>query len=76
VANRISGVTWTRIRAFLGGASSGLASWEALRRDSDLAAREERNRVTTSAAGAFLLSPRAAVQAFLDDIVLSQRFLE
>jgi len=76
VANRISGVTWTRIRAFLGGASSGLASREALRRDTDLAAGEERNRVTTSAAGAFLLSPRAAVQALLDDIVRSERFLE
>jgi len=76
VANRISGVTLTRIRAFLGGATSGLASREALRRDSDLAAGEERNRVTTSAAGAFLVSPRAAVQALLDDIVRSERFLE
>jgi len=76
VANRISGVTLKRIRAFLGGATSGLASREALRRDSDLAAGEERNRVTTSAAGAFLVSPRAAVQALLDDIVRSEGFLE
>ena len=28
VANRISGVTWTRVRAFLGGAASVLASRE------------------------------------------------
>jgi len=76
VANRISGVTWTRVRAFLGGAASVLASREVLRRASDLAAAEDRNRVTTMADGAFLVIPRAAVQDLLDDIVSSQHFLE
>jgi len=76
VANRISGVTWTRVRVFLGGAASGLASREVLRRASDLAAAEDRNRVTTTADAAFLVSPRGAVQALLDDIVSSQNFLE
>jgi len=69
-------VTWTRVRAFLGGAASVLASREVLRRASDLAASEDRNRVTTMADGAFLVISRAAVQALLDDIVSSQHFLE
>jgi len=76
VANRISGVTWTRVRAFLGGAASGLASREVLRRASDLAAAEDHNRVTTTADGAFLFSPRGAVKALMDEIVSSQHFLE
>jgi len=76
VANRIIGVTWTRVRAFLGGAASGLASREVLRRASDWSAAEDRDRVTTTADRAFLVTPRAAVQALRDDIVSSQHFLE
>ena len=76
VANRISGVTWTRMRALLGGATSWLSSREALRRDSDLAAGEERNGVRTFSGTAFSVSPRAAVQALLDVNVRSERFIE
>ena len=76
MANRISGVTWTRIRALLGGATSWLSSRKALRSDSDLAAGEGRNGVTTFSGAAFSVSPRAAVQALLDVNMRSERFLE
>lgn len=72
MANRVSGVTWTRVRAFLGGSARVLASRVVLLR----AAAEDRNRVTTSADGAFLVRPRGTVQALLDDIVSNQHFWE
>lgn len=76
VANRISSVTWSRIRAFLGGRSSGLASREALRKDMADAASEEGAQVTADSSGAFLVSPRAAVQGLLDHLVAGGGFLE
>jgi len=73
IANKISGVTWARLRAFTG--NSRLASNQALRAE---AARfsTERNQVATTEDGAFLTSPRAAVQAHLDDLVSRGGFVE
>ncbi|KAK1860992.1 hypothetical protein I4F81_003578 [Pyropia yezoensis] len=74
--HRISGVTWAHIRSFLGGRSSGLASREALMRDRAAAAGERGAAVTTDETGAYLVSPRAAVQALLDNLVAQGIFEE
>ncbi|KAK1860307.1 hypothetical protein I4F81_002896 [Pyropia yezoensis] len=76
VAKRISGVTWAHIRASLGGASSGLACREVLRTDLLAAGAESAAQVTADATGAYLISPRAAVQALLDQLVAEDNFDE
>jgi len=67
VCNRISGVTWGRFRALVAAGGKSLASLQALRVEAAAASSEAHHAVTTSDQGAFLLSPRAAVQARLDD---------
>jgi len=76
VSNRISGVTWSRFRAFLEPAVSGMATVPTLRAASAVASGEAANTVSTSDYGAFLVSPRAAVQGMVDDLVASGTFLE
>jgi len=76
VSNRISGVTWGRFRVLLAGGGKSLASLHALRTEAAAAFGEARHAVTTNDQGAFLVSPRAAVQARLDDLVASGEFLE
>jgi len=76
IANKISGVTWRRIRAFLGGRDSGLASLSALRADQVSFSLEAQNQVKTCDEGAYLVSPRAAIQALIDDLVERKEFLE
>lgn len=58
---RISGVTWSHIRSFMGGSTSPVASREALRRDRAEAAAERGALVTADSTGAYLVSPRGAV---------------
>lgn len=74
--NNISRTLWQRVRLFLGGPASGLASREVLRRDLGEAQAEERNQVTSDGAGAFLVTPRAAVQGLIGDLLASGEFLE
>ena len=74
IANKVSGVTWGRFRAFTG--DSRLASNQALRAEAARFSTEERNQVATTEDGAFLISPRAAVQAHLDDLVSRGGFVE
>ena len=76
VSNRISGVTWGRFRALVAAGGKSLASLQALRVEAAAAPSESHHAVTTSDQGAFLLSPRAAVQARLDDLVANGEFLE
>ncbi|OSX80030.1 hypothetical protein BU14_0065s0035 [Porphyra umbilicalis] len=76
IANKISGVTWRRIRAFLGGRDSGLASLSALRADQVSFSLEAQNQVKTCDEGAYLVSPRAAIQALIDDLVERKEFLD
>ena len=76
VSNRISGVTWSRFRAFLAPAVSGMATVPTLRAASAVASGEAANAVSTNDYGAFLVSPRADVQAMVDDLVASGTFLE
>ena len=76
VSNRISGVTWSRFRAFLAPAVSGMATVPTLRDASAVASGEAANAVSTNDYGAFLVSPRAAVQGMVDDLVASGTFLE
>ncbi|KAK1865505.1 hypothetical protein I4F81_008036 [Pyropia yezoensis] len=74
--NNISRTLWQRVRLFMGGATSGLASREVLRRDLAEARAEERNQVMSDGAGAFLVTPRAAVQGLIDDMLAGGDFLE
>ena len=74
IANKVSGVTWGRFRAVTG--DSRLASNQALRAEAARFSTEERNQVATTEDGAFLISPRAAVQAHLDDLVSRGVFVE
>jgi len=74
IANKVSGVTWGRFRAFTG--DSRLASNQALRAEAARFSTEERNQVATTEDGAFLISPRAAFQAHLDDLVSRGGFVE
>jgi len=75
IANKRSGVTWRRIRAFLGGRDSRLASLSALRADQVSVSLEAQNQVKTCDAGAYLVSPRAAIRALIDDLVERKEFL-
>eukprot|EP00170_Pyropia_yezoensis_P001341 contig_5933_g1345 len=74
--NNISRTLWQRVRLSMGGATSGLASREVLRRDLAEAQAEERNQVMSDGAGAFLVTPRAAVQGLIDDLQAGGDFLE
>jgi len=76
VLNRISGATWGRFRALLAGGGRSLASLHAPRTEAAAAFGKARHAVTTNDQGAFLVSPRAAVQARLYDLVASGEFLE
>jgi len=76
VSSRISGVTWSRFRAFLAPAVSGMATVQTLRAASAVASAEPANAVSTTGDGTFLLSPRAAVQAMVDNLVANEEFLE
>jgi len=62
-----SAATFQRFRLFLG-PQSGLASPLALREDLGKAAAEERNRATSNGDGAYLVSPRAALEAAIWDL--------
>ena len=76
VSNRISGVTWSRFRAFLAPAVSGMATVQTLRAASAVASAEPSNAVSTTGDGTFLVSPRSAVQAMVDNLVANEEFLE
>jgi len=76
VANSISYETWQRIRRFMGGPRSGLASAAVMRADGRAAFSEARHRVTSSALGATLASPRAAVEAMVADLVARNQFID
>jgi len=75
VANSISHETWQRIRRLMGGPRSGLASAAVMRADGRAAFSEARYRVTSSALGATLASPRAAVEAMVADLVARNQFI-
>jgi len=62
VENNICAAALQRFRLFLGPQSS-LASPVALRANVEQVAAEERNRATNDDAGAYLVSPRAALEA-------------
>eukprot|EP00170_Pyropia_yezoensis_P001344 contig_5934_g1348 len=74
--NNISKKLWQRVRLFMGGATSGLEIREVLRRDLAEAQAEKRNQVISDGAGAFLVTPRAAVQGLIDDLLAGGDFLE
>lgn len=74
--NNISGALWQRVRLFLGGPASGLASRESLRADLLRAQVLPQNQVTTNGQGAFLVSLRAAVQGMIDDLASRGEFIE
>ena len=76
LANKISGVTWPRIRAFLGGRDSRFASLSALRADQVSFSLEAQNQVKTCDEGVYFVSPRAAIQALIDYLVERKEFLE
>jgi len=76
VSNRIIGVTCGRFRALVEAGGKSLASLQALRVEAAAASSAPHHSVTTSDQGAFLLSPRAAVQSRLDDLVANGEFLE
>eukprot|EP00170_Pyropia_yezoensis_P001213 contig_5394_g1217 len=74
--NSMSRTLWQRVRSLLGGPASGLASRELLRLDLRTAQAEARNLVMSDGQGAFLVTPRAAVQGLLDDLLAVGQFLE
>jgi len=76
VANSISSETWQRIRRFMGGSLSGLASAAEMRADGRAAFSEVRNRVTSTPVGATLVSVRAAVEALVADLLARNQFIE
>ena len=75
IDNNVSGALFQKLRLLLGPAA-GLASRERLRADRALAEAEEHHVAGTNGGGAYLLSPRAALQATFDYAVSKERFLE
>ena len=73
--NNISAATFQRFRMLLG-PKCGLASPLALRKDLMRAAVEESNQATTNGQGAFLVSPRAALEALIFNLRRQGQFLE
>jgi len=67
VDNNISAASFQRFRLFLG-PQSGLASPLALREELGKAAAEEHTRATSNGDGAYLVSPRAALEAAIWDL--------
>jgi len=73
--NNISAATFQRFRMLLG-PKCALASPLKLRTDLMMAAVEKRNQVTTNGQRAFLVSPRAALEALIFDLRRKGQFLE
>lgn len=67
--NNMTTTLWQRVRLLLGGPASGLASRELLRRDLRTAQAEARKLVVSDGQGAFLVTPRTAVQGLLDQLL-------
>jgi len=75
IDNNVSGALFQKLRLLLWPAA-GLASRERLRADRALAEAEEPHVAGTNGGGAYLLSPRAALQATFDHAVSKKQFLE
>jgi len=73
VSNRISVLTWGRLLALMAARRTSLAN---LRKEAAAASGEAHHTVTNNAQGAFLLSPRAAIQARLGSLVAKDLFSE
>jgi len=76
VSNRNNGVTWGRFRALVAAGGKSSASLQALCVEAGAASSEALHAKTSSDQGAFLLSPRAAVQVRLDDFIANGEILE
>jgi len=72
VSNGISGVTWSRFRALFALAVSGMATGQTLRAATAVASADPANAVSTTGDGTFLMSPTAAVQAMVDNLVVNE----
>jgi len=73
--NNISAATFERLGLFLG-PGCGLASPMALRNYLKRAATEDRNHTKSDGAGAYLVSPRAAVEALIVYLRRQAQFVE
>jgi len=74
--NGVSGSLWRRFRLLLCTPGVGLATTQSLLADLRATKEGPRNPATTNGAGAFLVSPRVALQAMVDHLYESNQFIE